>query len=335
MIQVCRDPFNHIFGISGESGKILVEAFDAFNNEVDPRKKEQYSKLYKLLLVVNSFDLQLMSSAVKEAAKANSLEIHKVTEELEMLSAFCGREEQNALIKIDWELDYTFANGFKAPPWRQVYGEISYIKVQCHDKDQFIVTASKKGYFINKGYSTDENGNEHLNYEAASEIYPTLVEVLRATSAHFSAHIDQQGYIYHRDAGRDTGLAAAAAEASEQPEMTVAEAKPDRVEESHRRIEKDAKRATGSKKKPKTAGKTHQSAEPSLKWRALGLGGEAPKERKAKSSDRKNMVESLKEGKRKLLRAVSYNDEEFEASDPEDYSDEEQQEKRQDNGNID
>lgn len=67
--QVCRDPFTNIFGVSGESGKALVEAFDAFNNETDPRKKEQYSKLYKLLLVINSFDLQLMSTAVKGVTK--------------------------------------------------------------------------------------------------------------------------------------------------------------------------------------------------------------------------------------------------------------------------
>jgi hypothetical protein len=194
----------------------MVDAFDLFNNETDPRKKEQYSKLYKLLLVINSFDLQVMSKTVKSIEKSNYLDISKVEDEVTMLAAFCGREDVNALVKIDWELgdlytylDFTFSDGFKAPPWRQVYGEISYIRVKCHDKDDIIITASKKGYFINKGYSTDVNGNfstkkgnEHLNYESASSIYPTLVEILRATSPHFAKQIDQQGFIYHRDAGR-------------------------------------------------------------------------------------------------------------------------------------
>ena len=90
------------------------------------------------------------------------MDITKVTEELEMLQAFCGPETENALVKIDWDLDFTFANGFKAPPWRQIYGELSYIYVQCHDRDAFIVTASKKGYFINKGYSTDASGNKYF-----------------------------------------------------------------------------------------------------------------------------------------------------------------------------
>lgn len=69
MIQVCREPVSNIFGVSGESGKALVESFDAFNNETDPRKKDQYAKLYKLLLIINSFDLQLMTKAVKGIAK--------------------------------------------------------------------------------------------------------------------------------------------------------------------------------------------------------------------------------------------------------------------------
>lgn len=69
MIQTCREPVSTIFGVSGEIGKALVESFDAFNNESDPRKKDQYAKLYKLLLMINSFDLQLMSKAVKGIAK--------------------------------------------------------------------------------------------------------------------------------------------------------------------------------------------------------------------------------------------------------------------------
>ena len=330
---VCRDPYNHIFGIAGESGKVMVEAFEAFNNEVDPRKKDQYHKLYKLLLLINSFDQKLMNAAVRDISKAKLLDISKITEEIEMLSAFCGREPANALVKIDWELDYTFQNGFKAPPWRQVSGEISYIKVQCHDKDLFIVTATKTGYFINKGYTTDAQGNEHLNYESASESYPTMVELLRATSEHFATHIDQQGYIYHRDAGRETHLTAAAAENVEQDEAVAAESKQDRGEDHSRRQEKDSKRVV-AKKKPKTAGKAHQSAEPSLKWRALALGGEGSKERKGKPGDKKARMDSSKDSKRKIMRNGSYIDEDFDASESESYSDEEQPEKRQENAEL-
>ena len=158
MVQIAKDPIQTIFGVSGESGKALVDSFDAFNNETEPKRKDQYAKLYKLLLIINSFDLQLMAKAVKGVSKAKYLDISRVTEELEMLKAFCGPDTDHALVKIDWDLDFTFASGFKAPPWRQIYGEISYIGVQCHDKDAFIITATRKGYFVNKGQSSDTSG---------------------------------------------------------------------------------------------------------------------------------------------------------------------------------
>lgn len=334
MIQVCREPVSNIFGVSGESGKALVESFDAFNNEADPRKKEQYAKLYKLLLIINSFDLQLMSKAVKGINKSQFLDIGKVIEELEMLKAFCGTEPEHALVKIDWDLDFTFANGFKAPPWRQIYGELSYLNVQCHDKDAFIITASKKGYFINKGYSNDATGNAHLNYEASSEVFGSLVEILRSTSEHFASHIDQQGYIYQKST-RDTGLTAVAAESHETDDSPTVDAKAERTEEiAHRRAEKDSSKRPkdGTKKKGKKS--PHHSVEPSLKWRALGLKEDsASKERKAKGGDKKRSDSSKKDGKKRMQRADSFDDE-FEASDSDIYSEEEQQEKRQDGSEL-
>eukprot|EP00842_Homolaphlyctis_polyrhiza_P003566 jgi/Hompol1/420/HPOL_004655-RA len=209
IIETNRDPFNNIFGITNEGGKGLVEAFDIYNNETDPRKHDQYSKLYKLLLVLNSFDLQLTQLTLQNMHNEKVLDIHKVSDELLMLQAFCGPD---ALILIDcWIADYTFANGAKAPPWRQVYGELCYIGVQCRDREEFIVTATKNGYFVNKGYTADEKGNEHLDYEKDSEVFATLVELLKAMSPHFALHIDKQEYLYHREP-TDAGLTAAAAE---------------------------------------------------------------------------------------------------------------------------
>ncbi|KAJ2992995.1 Armadillo repeat-containing protein 4 [Globomyces sp. JEL0801] len=318
---VCRDPFSHIFGITGDPGKALVEAFDSFNNEVDPRKKDQYSKLYKLLLVVNSFDLQLMSSAVKDVSKANALDLNKVTEELEMLKSFCGRDSVNALVSIDWELDFTFTNGFKAPPWRQIYGEISYIHVQCHDTEDFLVTASKKGYFINMGYVADTMGNEQMNYESKSSTFGTLVELLRTTSDHFNSKIDSQGYIYHRDLARETGVVTVTTESADQMmDNNGMDNKQDRTEDGHKRNDKDVgKRTNVNKKKKAQGGKAGSSVEPSLKWRALGLSSaeQILKDRKSKGGDKKRQESSNKDGKKRLTKSYSFNDEEFEASDSE------------------
>ena len=46
--------------------------------------------------------------------------------------------------------DTVFSNGCRAPPWRQVYGDICYIKVKPLDGDVFYLTASTEGYYVNK-----------------------------------------------------------------------------------------------------------------------------------------------------------------------------------------
>ena len=46
--------------------------------------------------------------------------------------------------------EMVFSNGCRAPPWRQVLGDIAYIIVSPMDGAQICVTASTEGYFINK-----------------------------------------------------------------------------------------------------------------------------------------------------------------------------------------
>ena len=84
--------------------------------------------------------------------------------------------------------DYQFENGCHAPPWRQVHGDISYLDVKPSDGDALTVTASTSGYFVNKYKSTEEESR----YERESEVYPTLVALLKAKSAHFCTTIDKK-----------------------------------------------------------------------------------------------------------------------------------------------
>ena len=46
--------------------------------------------------------------------------------------------------------EVVFSNGCRAPPWRQVLGDICYIKVVPCDGADFYITASTEGYFVNK-----------------------------------------------------------------------------------------------------------------------------------------------------------------------------------------
>lgn len=45
-------------------------------------------------------------------------------------------------------------NGCRAPFWRQINGDISYITVKPYDSDVMHITASTYGYFVN-GVSTE------------------------------------------------------------------------------------------------------------------------------------------------------------------------------------
>ena len=43
-----------------------------------------------------------------------------------------------------------FGNGCRAPSWRQLHGDISYIEVKFLDENPVYITANTQGYFVNK-----------------------------------------------------------------------------------------------------------------------------------------------------------------------------------------
>ena len=47
-------------------------------------------------------------------------------------------------------IDMVFSNGCRAPPWRQVLGDICYITVVPGDDVELCVSATTEGYFVNK-----------------------------------------------------------------------------------------------------------------------------------------------------------------------------------------
>ncbi|KAJ3170870.1 Armadillo repeat-containing protein 4, partial [Irineochytrium annulatum] len=214
ILQANPAPISIIFGTTGTStNTIMMEAFEACSTELDAKRRDQNFKLYKLLLILNSFDIECLSAAVKTQQREKHLDMQKVSSEVQMLQSFCGSDPKCALTSIDWESDYIFSNGCRAPPWRQVYGEICYLEIICQDTDRFIVTASKGGYFVNKGYSSDNRGNEKLNYERASDsTYPTLIDLLKVLSPHFLSTIDHQDYLYQPDSVLDPALSSSAAD---------------------------------------------------------------------------------------------------------------------------
>lgn len=82
---------------------------------------------------------------------------------------------------------YTFANGLRSPPWRQVHGDLAYIAAKPRDGDLITIMANINGYWAIKGTDGDE-----MNYDRIGDVYSTLVDLLRAKSTHFAENIDKQ-----------------------------------------------------------------------------------------------------------------------------------------------
>ncbi|KAJ3087424.1 Armadillo repeat-containing protein 4 [Quaeritorhiza haematococci] len=373
LVRENHDPMNVIFGIprgtfdagnSNGSADALMAAFDALNAETEPRRREEYQKLYRLLLVVNAYDMKLMKSAMSQLERDKHLNMPKVTEEFQMLQAFCGKDQKCALTAIEWESDYTFANGCKAPPWRQVYGELCYIVVTPKDREKIIVTACKAGYYVNKGYSSDSKGAEHLNYEPLDgETFPTLTELLKHYSKHFAGTSDKQDYLYQPDptpvpnaVGANNATDVGAYDQQHEGEASDDEHVAEEPNNVNRKGPNENKRNfNAQKKKVKAQHKTRSINEPSLKWRSLGINGEdagdarAGSKKKGARSSRTGGTKSGAEARAfrgtaagaltgkhagRMGRSASVDEDEASDSESEMSSEEEMQEKRQENSEL-
>jgi hypothetical protein len=63
----------------------LQVSFNVIMADANPKKKERNQMLYKLSLVLSSYDLLLMKSAVADIEPEKFITMHRVIEELEML----------------------------------------------------------------------------------------------------------------------------------------------------------------------------------------------------------------------------------------------------------
>ncbi|KXS09407.1 ARM repeat-containing protein [Gonapodya prolifera JEL478] len=326
-----RDPLNTVFGITGglpenDPGALMVKAAEGLASEADAGKREGLMKLFKLLLLAEAWDLKSLSTALKAAEKDRHLDMHSIQTEMQLLQSFCGREQRNALVSIDWESDYVFANGYRAPPWRQVVGELCYVEVKPVDKETVVVAGTKKGFYTIKGYEKGtQDGAIRLNYEKTSDLFPTLIELLRWYSPHFNNTIDHQDYLYEPRAG-ERGVA-----------LSSMKDGPKKMSSPTEKRKTGATVGSGDKKPSPVATKPNEG--PSLKWKALGL-TEDPRPPKSKKSAHRSSGRSQerRDGRsktpKKFARQGSWEEDDYEETESEGSSEEEMMEKRQENSEL-
>uniref|UniRef100_A0A8I3NCY7 Armadillo repeat containing 4 n=1 Tax=Canis lupus familiaris TaxID=9615 RepID=A0A8I3NCY7_CANLF len=141
-----------------------VNILDKITKDEDPESEIKM----KVGMLLKQLDLYLLNHSLKRISLQICLNPTTVKNHIELLKHFSGKGEQTVLESIDYTSDYEFSNGCRAPPWRQIHGEICYVLVKPHDVETLCVTCSTEGVFLNE----DEG---EINYERKSEIYKDLV----------------------------------------------------------------------------------------------------------------------------------------------------------------
>ncbi|XP_038444957.1 armadillo repeat-containing protein 4-like isoform X3 [Canis lupus familiaris] len=187
-IKANRDPVTKILGLDYNTVKedtSTVNILDKITKDEDPESEIKM----KVGMLLKQLDLYLLNHSLKRISLQICLNPTTVKNHIELLKHFSGKGEQTVLESIDYTSDYEFSNGCRAPPWRQIHGEICYVLVKPHDVETLCVTCSTEGVFLNGGKTEDEG---EINYERKSEIYKDLVTFLKEKSAKFSENMSKQ-----------------------------------------------------------------------------------------------------------------------------------------------
>ncbi|XP_038385884.1 armadillo repeat-containing protein 4-like isoform X1 [Canis lupus familiaris] len=187
-IEANRDPVTKILGLDYNMVKedtSTVNILDKITKDEDPESEIKM----KVGMLLKQLDLHLLNHSLKHISLQICLNPTTVKNDIELLKHFSGKGEQTVLESIDYTSDYEFSNGCRAPPWRQIHGEICYVLVKPHDVETLCVTCSTEGVFLNGGKTEDEG---EINYERKSEIYKDLVTFLKEKSAKFSENMSKQ-----------------------------------------------------------------------------------------------------------------------------------------------
>uniref|UniRef100_A0A3P8PGY1 Armadillo repeat containing 4 n=1 Tax=Astatotilapia calliptera TaxID=8154 RepID=A0A3P8PGY1_ASTCA len=152
-----------------------------FESNLHPKQSNhQHSSIthrlnvFVLLVTVYSHPIMLNPKAVKN--------------EVEILQMFCGGGDKGLLKSLRYTSDFQFSNGYRAPLWRQVQGDICYLVIEPCDTETLYITCSTAGSFLNGGIKQE---GEENGYERTSDAYEDLVTLLKSRSPHFADKINQ------------------------------------------------------------------------------------------------------------------------------------------------
>ncbi|XP_064019025.1 outer dynein arm-docking complex subunit 2 isoform X1 [Pogoniulus pusillus] len=195
-LEANRDPIVKILGpeygtVEGEDMSLL--------HLLDKVKKDDDSETemkMKIFLLLHQLDLQLLNSSLKYISQVVRLNPAAINNEVNLLKNFSGEGEDTVLQSLEYTSDYMFSNGCRAPPWRQVHGEICYLVIKPHDTEPLHITCSTAGVFLNGGWQEDKDS---IDYERKSDVYKDIVTFLRERSPTFVENMAKQEYNFFKE----------------------------------------------------------------------------------------------------------------------------------------
>ncbi|XP_041039870.1 outer dynein arm-docking complex subunit 2 [Carcharodon carcharias] len=191
--QVCleanRDPIAKILGpsfatVEGEDKSMLRLLEKVKKSDEEPEAEVQM----KLFLLLQQLDMQLLNASLQKISQEVRLNPQAIKNDVQLLQSFSGEGDMTVLKSINYTSEYEFSNGCRAPPWRQVYGDICYLIINTHDTDTLYVTCNTAGVYLNGGPIKD---NEDIIYDRNGDIYKDLITFLKAKSPTFAENLSQ------------------------------------------------------------------------------------------------------------------------------------------------
>ncbi|KAK7939015.1 hypothetical protein WMY93_002341 [Mugilogobius chulae] len=158
--------------------------------EIDKLRGKDRNAKVQLLQLLQRLNKQILDKVLQQISEQVHLHTSLMKNELDSLMLFCGDDDRSLLKSLRYISDFEFANGCRAPPHRQLLGEMAYVAVETYDTEPLYVSCSSRGAFLNKGvkvYEADDN-----DYEQTGETFEDLTSLLKKKSCYFSQNIHKE-----------------------------------------------------------------------------------------------------------------------------------------------
>ncbi|XP_072364498.1 outer dynein arm-docking complex subunit 2 isoform X2 [Scyliorhinus torazame] len=186
-LEANRDPIAKILGpsfatVEGEDKSMLRLLEKVKKSDEEPEAEVQM----KLFLLLQQLDMQLLNASLQKVSQEVRLNPQAIKNDIQLLQSFSGEGDMTVLKSINYTSEYEFSNGCRAPPWRQVYGDICYLIINTHDTDTLYVTCNTAGVYLNGGPIKD---SEDIIYDRNGDIYKDLITFLKEKSPTFAENL--------------------------------------------------------------------------------------------------------------------------------------------------